>query len=88
MADTFPEMPPEPPQPAADIRLSDKHTRAVVERERQRRGDKTAAKTARNMILERAAQLAPEAATAAPAELAQTPAALAGRQPDSVKATQ
>jgi hypothetical protein len=40
-----------------DIRLTDEHTKHVIAQEQQRRRDTTATKTARAMILERAAQL-------------------------------
>lgn len=47
-----------------DIRLSDEHTKEVIQREQAVRGDSTATKTARAMVLERAAQLEMQRATA------------------------
>jgi hypothetical protein len=40
-----------------DVRITDGYIRRIVEDERLRRGDKTMAKTAAQMILERYAQL-------------------------------
>lgn len=84
-------MPSDAPQSTASpaqIRLDDNHTRAVVEQERQQRGDSTAAKTARSMILERAAQLATERSEATPAKPTTTPPRLTGPKPVRLKAAQ
>ena len=46
------------PDKISIIVLDDEHTRRLVERERVRRDDKSIAKTARTLIIERCTQLA------------------------------